>query len=754
MGRPAGLEMRESGDRPARLKQIQPSREELRMRIYVSGPLACCWLFPALLSAAQVKGTVIDPSGAPIAGAQVSVVGRVGVEAQTVSSASGGFELSTPGIPGAKLVVTAPGFSTRALPAEGEVSVRLEIAPQIDSVRVVGSAIDVPASEQGGSVSIISRQEIRERNQALAIDLLREVPGLAFSQTGATGGLAGLFIRGGYPTFNLVEIDGVPVNAFGGNFDFAHIPAEALDRVEVISGPQSAIYGPYANSGAINFVTREADSPPAIDILAEGGSNYERRFGISGTGRLAGFGIAASASRLDTDGPVTNSDYHNEGLLLNVNRHFRRQTLSLHGDFDSNQVGEPGPWGSDPKHTFTGIDTISRSKNNFSDYLAHYQADLSDRVREELFGTFFLNNNGYQSPYGFSFNRDLRAQGEARTIVSVTRPYPAAVGVSDGLEEVQNSYITDAAYLTFPIRRRDTAVYLENRLEIGGRLFLSAGVRGEFIHTASIPTDGYLRPFFPAQTISSVNPKLAAAYVRGRTRWHSSFGMGIRPPAGFDLAYTDNPALKPERTRSFDAGVEQKLFHDRLALDGTYFYNRFYDLIVTLGGSLSQLGLYQTDNIANSRAQGAEFVAKLRPARWVFVPGWYTRLKTEILSLNGSANLAPAPFQTGQELLRRPANSGAVVATFTRGKVTADVSGYCRGSVLDVEPSLGAANGLFRNPGYVNAGINLNYALGRGLTAYGSPRNALNRHYEVVLGYPSPRLNFVAGLKWTLPKRQ
>jgi outer membrane receptor protein involved in Fe transport len=720
--------------------------------------------FSACLSAAEIKGKVVDPSGAPVAGAQVSVVSRVGVDAQTASSIGGAFELNIPETPGAKLVVTAPGFSTQTLPLCGAgasacqpassqlLTVRLEIAPQIDSVRVVGSAIDVPASEQGGSVSVISRQEIRERNQALAIDLLREVPGLAFSQTGAAGGVAGLFIRGGYATFNLVEIDGVPVNAFGGNFDFAHIPSEALDRVEVISGPQSAIYGPYANSGAINFVTRQADSPPAIDILAEGGSNYERRFGISGAGRLAGFGIAASASRLDTDGPVTNSDYHNEDLLVNLTRHFRRQTLALHGDFDSNQVGEPGPWGSDPKHTFTGIDTFSRSKNNFSDYLAHYQADLWDRVREEVFGTFFLNNNGYQSAYGFAFNRDLRAQGEARTIVSVTRHYTAAVGVSDGLEEVENSYITDADYRTFPIRRRDTAVYLENRLELGGRLFLSAGVRGEFIHTASIPPDGFSRPFFPAQTISAANPKLAAAYVLGRTRWHSSFGTGIRPPAGFDLAYTNNPALKPERTRSIDAGVEQKLFHDRLALDATYFYNRFYDLIVTLGGSLSQLGLFQTGNIANSRARGAEFAAKLRPARWVFVTGWYTRLKSEILSLNGSANLAPAPFQVGQELLRRPANSGALVATFTRGKVTADLTGYFRGSVLDVEPAFGATNGLYRNPGYANVGININYALGHGLTAYGNLRNALNRHYEEVLGYPSPRLNFVAGMKWTLAK--
>ena len=138
------------------------------MRIYVSGPLACCWLFSALLSAAQVTGTVVDPSGAPIPGAQVSIIGRVGVEAQTAASPNGTFQLEAAQTAGAKLVVTAPGFSTRTLPLEREITVRLEIAPQIDSVRVVGSAIDVSASQQGGSVNVISRQEIRERNQALA----------------------------------------------------------------------------------------------------------------------------------------------------------------------------------------------------------------------------------------------------------------------------------------------------------------------------------------------------------------------------------------------------------------------------------------------------------------------------------------------------------------------------------------------------------------------------------------------------------
>jgi outer membrane receptor protein involved in Fe transport len=709
---------------------------------------------PLSAVAADIRGTVEDPSGAAIPAAQVSVVNRVGVVASATSGPTGRFELAAPDEPGLQVTVTAPGFATRTVPAAEAARIRLDIAAQVDAVKVVGSAVDVAASEMPASVSIVSAPEIRERNQSQAMDLLRYVPGLAFSQTGARGGVAGLFIRGGYPTFNLVQIDGVPVNVFGGNFDFAHVPAEALERIEVVRGPQSAIYGPYANSGVINFVTRSPESGPSLDVVAEGGTYQERRFGISGAGMLAGWGLAASASRIDADGPVPNNDYRGENLLLNVSRRFGRHALALHGDFSSNEDGVPGPWGSDPEHTFTGIDTLSRNKNNFSDYFVHYTGDFTPRLRQELTGTFFLGNSGFISPYGHSFDQNIRGQGEARTVVSVTRWYTAAFGVSAGREEVNNSFITDASSSVFPLRRRDTAVYLENRFTFG-HLVVTAGIRGEFIDTDAIPADGYSRPFFPENHVRRADPKLAAAYTpRSGTRLHSSFGLGVRPPSGFDLAYTNNPALLPERTRSWDAGVEQSLLGGRLWLDATYFYNRFYDLIVTLGGSLTVLSHFQSDNLSNARAQGAEFSARLRPARWLFVTGWYTRLATRILSLDGSDALAPQPFSVGQELVRRPADSGAVVATFTRGRVTADVNGYFRGSVLDVEPSYGATNGLFRNPGYANLGINVNYDLGRGLTAYGNLRNALNRRYEEVFGFPSPLLNFTAGLRWTFHPRK
>ena len=725
------------------------------MYIRLQGLAALLLLFSAGLPAASLKGTVADPSGAPVVGAQVAVSVPAGIAARTLTGVNGSFELDTAvaNAPDAKLVVAAPGFRTAeiALAAASQpLLVKLELAPLQDSVSVVGSAIDVPASQQGGSTSIVTSEEIRQSNLAQAVDLLRFLPGMAVSQTGFTGGLTSLYLRGGYDDFNLVEIDGIPVNGFGGTFDFAHIPAEELDRVEVIRGPESAVAGEYANSGVGNFVPREAGGAPTLDILAEGGTYQERRFGIAGGDTLAGFGISFAASRLDDNGPVPNSDYRNENLMLNLLRRFGSQSLNFHGDFDSNTVGEPGPYGSDPNNNYAGIDTVSRSKNNSSDYLAHYQADLfSGRIKEDLFASFFLNNNGYTSPYGFSFNKDLRGQAEWRMTASVKPWYTVALGTVETIEEVRNTYITDASSDTFPIRRNDLAFYLENRFQLPGGWSINAGVRGEFVSTGAIPTDGYSRPVFPAQSVSAVDPKVAAAYTRGGTRLHASFGTGFRPPTGFDLAYTDNPSLKPERTRGFDAGVEHRFFHDILSLDATFFDNRYYDLIVILGGNLSVLSHYESDNIANARGLGTEYSARLRPARWFYITGWYTWLDSEILSLNGTANLAPAPFTVGQQLLRRPANSGAFAATFTRGRVSGGLDGYFRGSILDVDPSYGASAGLFQNPGYANLGLNLNYKLGRGLTAYGNLRNALDQHYEEVFGYPSPRLNFVTGLKWS-----
>src|SRR5262249_3079881 len=155
-----------------------------------------------------------------------------------------------------------------------------------------------------------------------------------------------------------------------------------------------------------------------------------RRFAFGGGGLLGAYGLSAFASRLDTQGPVVNSDYRNENYSLNLDRDFGRQRLALRGNFNSHERGDPGPYGSDPAHYFSGLDRISRGRKDFANYLVHYQADPSARVRQELFGMFFQGNNHFLSPYGGSFNKDLRGQFESRTIVSLRSNNTLAMGLT------------------------------------------------------------------------------------------------------------------------------------------------------------------------------------------------------------------------------------------------------------------------------------------------------------------------------------
>ncbi len=717
-------------------------------------------IFAVSQAGAAIQGTVFDSSRAPIAGATVALVGPLGITDQQQTSDSGRFRFSQNGGPDTRLEVTKPGFARRtvALPdgISEALSVELSISAQSDSIRVLGSTLDLPESEQGGSTSVITSEELRARNEAQAFDLLREIPGMIVNQSGDRGGAATLFIRGGDSNFNLVQIDGITVNSFvfGGLFDFAHVPSDFLERIEVIRGAQSAVYGSYANSGVVNFVTRMPSESPVLDLAAEGGSHDERRFAASGSAALGGLGISASASRLDSNGPVANDDYRNENLFLNVQRRWRIQNLNFDGNFNSNETGVPGPYGSDPAGLYTGLDLVSRNKNNFSDYLLHYQADIATWVREEVFGSFFLNNSFYRSPYGDSFNKDIRGQAEARTMVRVASFYKASFGVAAEREELKNTFITDNSFRSFPFRRDQESVYLENAFQFANRLFVTAGIRAEFFETPKIPAfaDPFApRPEFAAHRTTRFNPKVAAAWrVLAETRVHASFGTGIRPPGGFDLAFTDNPVLKPERTTSFDAGIDQRLLRDHFLLGATYFHNRFSDLIVSLGGNLAHLSSFRTDNLAEANAQGAEVVVQARPARWLSLNSSYTFLQTRVLSLAGTQRLVEKYFTIGQPLARRPKHSGTFASTLQYHRLSANVIAYLRGGDLDIEPNYGVSAGFYRNPGFQNLGVNVNYAFARGLTVYGNLRNALDQHYEEVFGYPSPRLNFVAGVKWSL----
>jgi outer membrane cobalamin receptor len=708
--------------------------------------------------AVELKGMVLDPSGQAVSGADVAAINSLGLITRQTTNDHGIFDLYiSPLYENVQLRIAAKGFESVTVPA-GMGAIRLALAPQSESIQVSASAIDALPSQQGSSTSVITSAELRERNESQAVDLLRTVPGMVISQNGGQGTVADLFVRGGDSKYNLVLLNGVPVNSFyyGGLFDFAHISSDALEEVQVARGPQSAVYGSYALGSVVSFETRSPTSGPALDLVAEGGTHAENRFALSGEAMLArNWGLAASFSSLNSNGAVLNSDYRNYNGLLALDHRWRTQKLSLFGNFDSNDVGEPGPYGSNPQGYFSGLDLISRSKNNTSVYGVHYNNDLTDHLRIDLMGGIFWNNNLYISPYGPSFNKDLTVNGEGRITYAVSKAWTIAGGYVFRREEMRNTYVNTTDGSSFLLRRDDNSEYLENRLTLG-RLFVNVGVRADSYTTPLIPGNAFgfpPRPDFPARTDVKVSPKISAAYVvRPGTRIHASYGTGIRPPGGSDLAFTNNPALLPEKTTSYDVGAEQRFFASKLSLDATWFHNRYQDLIVSLGGSLAHLIPYSTGNLANARAQGIEVTAQFRPSTWLSLNGSYTWLESQVLSLDGSTGLVQAYYYLGQPLLRRPKQSGTFLASIHHGRVAVNLTGSWRGHALDVEPNYGASAGFYTNPGYQDVGVNVNVRIRGNLTAYANLRNALNQHYEEIYGFPSPFLNVVAGLKWSLAR--
>ena len=158
-----------------------------------------------------------------------------------------------------------------------------------------------------------------------------------------------------------------------------------------------------------------------IDVLAEGGTYQEHRFAIDAAGTLAGFGVAAFVSQLGDNGPVTNSDYRNDNVALHVTRSFGKQSLSFGGDYNANDVGDPGPYGSDPGQRFTRESILSAGIRTIFPITSCIIRSISRRgFARRPSRSFFLENSGYTSPYGFSYEKDLRGQFETRSIISVT----------------------------------------------------------------------------------------------------------------------------------------------------------------------------------------------------------------------------------------------------------------------------------------------------------------------------------------------
>ncbi len=724
---------------------------------------------------ASIHGVVSDPAGARVANAEITLLNTAALVASARTDSRGDYRFS--GLPNGeyRVVANAPGFTSllrRVRIAENKdanLDLQLKLSATQQQVIVSASLGGSLAPETGSSVTVIGKNEIQNQGVTALSDAMRDVPGMQINRTGEMGAVTSAFIRGGSSNYNLILLDGIPLNDFGGAFDLSTLPAQGIDRVEILRGPQSALYGSNAISGVIDVITASGEGSPQFSLEGEGGSYDSYLLNSGGSGRTGNLGWAFNLGRYSTQGPVPDDTFWNQTsfLSLNYSRSERRRFV-FHFFGDSSAALNPGPYGSDPDSLYPGIgNDTARQKRELFGYQAGYTEQMWRRVRQVSSISLSTDRYSFPSPFGDSFTKNLNLAANTRSEIAISDSDTLVAGFEYDRQSFKDTYVTDASAAPFTLPRNSFAFFAENRLNVASRWFLSMGLRVDDIRTGRLVADeiGAGRPYIPAASVAQVNPRVSVAYLIhnapdaraiGATRIHSSFGTGIRSPDGFELGFTNNPKLKPERSISVDAGIEQHFLSDRASLDVTYFYNRFKDQIVTLGNAFSGPDSFDSENIANSRAYGLETSLRLQPFRSLQMTAEYTWLNTAYLALDGFNAVQP-PFAVGDPFIRQPRSSAGYNITWTHRRLTLNTSASIRGATLDLEPNYGAfacevnLPCLFRNGSYVDANAGFAIRLPLGAELFGHANNFANQKYEESFGFPALRVNFMAGLRISVP---
>ena len=727
----------------------------------------------------QLSGSVLDPDGKRVPGAEVVISGTTAVPQHVRTDNGGTFAVS--GLPAGRyeLRATAPGFAADPVrvslidgsPAIADITLRVSA---INETLIVSAAqIDQPLSRTPDSVTVISGRELQSRQQFTLGAALRSVPGLTVQQSGGPGTLTSVFTRGGESDYTLVLVDGVRANAFGGGIDLSQVPLEDVERIEVVRGPQSALYGSDAIGGVVQIITRSGGQPSA-QAQIEGGGRDMRRASAATTGDVNGVRWQLGANYFEDAGftgaaanarPVSNDDAQERQASGSIGWRHTASGADLLGSrfYVDTDRGSAGAYGSDPAKRFSGPDLVSRgTTKRTGGGLRWFQPwfGANSRVRQRVEFDAADYDLTFKSAFGTSEGNTHRAHARVQTDVSAN----AALGFSGGFEWLGerggSTFITAGTAGEIPVKRGVLGLFGEGRWNAGDRATVTAGIRGERITRDALPGDPLAftpRPDFPEETITSVNPKIAASFLLrgggpnapGGTRLRGAFGTGIRPPDAFEIAFTDNSGLEPERSTSAELGVTQTLAGGAVQLDATAFLNNYTDLIVPVGRTFSGVSRYRTDNISNARARGLEASAAARVAGAVDIRAAYTFLDSEILAVSGAV-AAPAPYAVGDALLRRPRHQGSIDAAWTHGSGAAFMQLIVRGQALDAEPSFGPSGGLYQNPGHAVANLGGSWRPVRSVEVFARVLNLFDRGYEEVLGYPAPGRTAYAGARFAV----
>ena len=763
-------------------------------------------------SRGALVGKIVDSRGASIRGARIVLFfnGKLALR-ETTSNEAGefGFDYLLPG--DYTLSVEADGLTQQggAQPIriiagqQFNIAVPLVAAAIEDSVIVSATRTESRLGETPASAYVISATDLLRSQRVTIFDALRSSPGVTVAQTSRRGGVTSLFVRGGESDYTKVLIDGVPINDAGGSLDFADFTSDNAARVELIRGAQSAVYGSDAMAGVLQFIThRGTTTTPEFEFAGEGGSfGFSRQFArLSG---VAGpFDYSYSFTHLRTDGRDRNDDYLNRIAALNLGYRLSSRTqFRFTGRSENSGAGVPGATAKlfpDPDErarrrrivTSAKLDdqtttrwhqslTFAFAESNYSSFDPAAQ-DLS-KPGTPLDTTFAFND------FRLAFNNHQQRRGlRYQTELILPRNHL----VSAGVDFEQERAVFDNGFdgkNRVPSSRTNVGAFLQDQFAYSPQLLITAGIRVEN-NRAKVPANLAAILTSLGSTSYSGNvgfgtevmPKIAGIYllptgnlqsVVGLARLKANYGHGIKAPSFVEAFspspfFLGNPALKPERARGYDFGVEQFFWKDRYRIEATYFENRFRDQIAfvgdaaTFGGPIKLADGRLTNFVNNDRAisRGMEIAVSMSPhKRRLFIGGTYTLLKTKLESaadvIDFSTGKLIANPEVGFPLLRRPRHSGTLNVAWIGDRFELNLDGFFVGRRRDGDP---VTFERFRNgqpifnAAYQRVDVAGQYRFTSRVAMFARIENLLNQEYEEVLGYPAYKLNFSAGMRFRI----
>lgn len=719
-------------------------------------------------SAEPIQGRVTDPSGRPVGSVEVVLLRGQTVVTSATTTADGRY--GPVDVPSGRydVVVVAPGLrlpATTVDVAAGSPVTRdlsLILAAVQESVLVSAAQSETVASRTASSTSIVTRHDLDRLQVTGLTEALRMVPGFNAAPSGTIGSQTSLFPRGGESDYTLVLVDGVPQNAFGGAFDAAHLATAHVERIEVIRGPQSALYGSGAIGSIVHLISASGGSPRG-SLTLEGGGYGQRASTASAAASRDAWSFGAGFDWLESSGDtrtfnsiggnVTNDDYSRLSATGSIgwsDTPSRRVRLDVRGG--RNERGFPGAYGSDPEGLYGGLDTVSRGENRHASVGLSAAVRSGARLDHHAQLTWSRAEGDFQSQYGESNDESGRLTGRYQLDTQL-----GLLGLSAGAEALReravNTYITDDVFSPIPVRRSNLGLFIEARPELHHRVFATIGLRTERIDRVRLAGDGS-RPAFDSSVVWSNNPKVAVAWIArggttsrslGETKIRASAGTGIKAPTAFDIAFTDNPDLRPERSRSVEFGVEQQAWQSRLTFEATWFRNAYDDLIVSVSQPLSSASRYKTDNIANARSSGLEVGTAIRLTSSLSTRVNWTRLDTEVLGVDSLPGAGFGFYAPGDALIRRPRHSTSLDVAYATSRLSVFGLLHHRGAMRDLEPNW--ASTIYTNPGRAHATVGASVRVGPGLEVYGRVANVFDRQYEDVFGFPAMGRSAVIGLR-------